>query len=155
MIARVKTENSMRPASSGRLLAVFLKLSGAVMLLAFPAALLPARWMDGIHQWLGLGDLPRGPIVDYLARSASLLYGYQGAILLYLSRDPRRHAPLLLFLGLVSAALSVAFVLIDLGAGMPLYWTLGEGPLLLVFSAAIILLARPLARASEGKGDLA
>jgi hypothetical protein len=139
----------MRPTPSDRTLAVFLKLTGAVMLLAFPAALLPADWMDGIHRWLGLGDLPRAPIVDYLARSASLLYGYQGTILLYLSGDPRRHAPLLLFLGLVSAALSVAFVLIDIGAGMPLYWTLGEGPLLLVFSAVIILLARPLAMAGE------
>jgi hypothetical protein len=125
-------------------LGLILELAGGAMLLAFVAAILPLDWMAGIHRRLGLGELPRSPIVEYLARSASLLYGLHGSILLFLGRDPRRHAALILFLGAMSAALAVALFLVDLAAGMPLSWTLCEGPPILLVSVAIILLARHL-----------
>ena len=54
------------------LLVVLLRLAGAVMVTAFLAVLLPADWMADTHTRLGLGEFPRMPIVDYLARSVAL-----------------------------------------------------------------------------------
>lgn len=139
---------AMKPSTthprSEKYLAIILRIAGGVMLLAFAAALLPFEWMGAIHRWLGLGELPRAPIVEYLARTASLLYGFNGCLLLFLGRDPRRHAALILFIGALSAPLSVAVFIIDVAAGMPWSWTLGEGPPVLILAVAIVLLARPL-----------
>ena len=55
------------------------------MLLAFFAIFLPVRWMAVTHEWLGLGEFPASPLVDYLTRSASLLYAWHGGLLLVLS----------------------------------------------------------------------
>jgi hypothetical protein len=41
--------------------------------------------MAATHAWLGMGDFPRAPLVDYLARSASLMYAQHGAVFLFLS----------------------------------------------------------------------
>ncbi len=125
-------------------LRILLRFSACVLLLAFAAALLPFEWMAAIHARLGLGELPRAPIVEYLARSLSLLYGVHGAIVLFVSRDPRRHASLVLFIGWISAGLGIALTLVDVAAGMPMWWTLGEGPPLLAFSAVVVVLARRL-----------
>ena len=46
------------------------------MLTALFAVFLPVRWMAETHEWLGLGEFPESPLVDYLTRSASLLYAW-------------------------------------------------------------------------------
>ena len=38
-------------------------------------------WIAASHEWLGMGDYPDRPIVDYLARSLSLFYGLVGLLL--------------------------------------------------------------------------
>ena len=115
------------------------------MVLAFAAMVLPFRVDGRDHRRLGLGDLPAAPIVEYLARSASLLYGFHGSILLYLSLDPRRHAPAHPLHGPPRHGLTTALTLIDIEAGMPAYWTIGEGASVILFAILLIALARPLA----------
>jgi hypothetical protein len=116
-----------------KLLTLLLRISAAVTLLAFPCALLPVAWMDWTHQQLGLGELPRGPILLYLARSLSLMYGMHGAITLTLSLDVRRYLPVIRVLALLMVLFAGAMVLVDLDAGLPWYWIAGEGPSLAVF----------------------
>ena len=53
------------------LLRCLLIFNGLMTLLALLAVFLPTDWMDGFHRELGLGPLPRRPIVEYLTRSVS------------------------------------------------------------------------------------
>ena len=73
------------------MLVVFLRLAGCVTSAAFLAIVLPVEWMASTHQWLGLGEFPRSPVVDYLARSVAALYGFHGVLLLIISGDPIRY----------------------------------------------------------------
>ena len=123
-----------------------LRLIGASLLLAVPCALLPRDWMAATHVWLGLGEFPAGPIVEYLARSTALLYGLHGVVLWTAASDPRRYAPLLVIVGGVHVLLAPAMFLVDFGAGMPAYWTWMEGPMVLPLSLALFVGARALVR---------
>ena len=115
---------------------------GAILLLALPAVFLPTEWMDATHRALGLGDLPRAPIVQYLTRSASLLYALWGAFHLYVAFDVRRYLALLRFLALAKIAFGVGMTTLDVWAGLPAYWAAAEGPGIIVFAAAQYFLAR-------------
>ncbi|HKQ63260.1 MAG TPA: hypothetical protein VJS92_18370 [Candidatus Polarisedimenticolaceae bacterium] len=125
-----------------RLLAWLLRLSGIAMLPAFAAAMLPLDWMAASHAWLGLGSLPREPIVEYLARSISLLYGIHGVLLLVVARDVRRHATVIRYVGTVDIGFGAAMIAIDLNAGLPDWWTLGEGPPIAVCGLIVLALLR-------------
>jgi len=46
-----------------RALAVLLRVSGGVMLLALFVIVLPTEWMAATHRWLGLGEFPASPLV--------------------------------------------------------------------------------------------
>ena len=61
------------------MLVFLLRLAGSVTASAFLAIFLPVEWMASTHRWLGLGEFPRAPVVDYLARSIAALYGFHGA----------------------------------------------------------------------------
>ena len=61
-----------------RLLVVLLRIGGVVTSAAFLAVFLPVEWMAATHQWLGLGEFPRAPVVDYLAHEVAVMY--QGRI---------------------------------------------------------------------------
>jgi hypothetical protein len=84
--------------------------------------------MDAAHRALGMGELPRAPLIGYLTRSLSLLYGFHGVLLFYLSLDVRRHLALLRFFAALSIAFGVALFVVDLAQGMPWFWTAAEGP---------------------------
>ncbi len=114
------------------------------MIAAFPAMLLPTEWMDTTHRWLGLGDLPRVPIVEYLTRSVAALYGFHGVLLFVVSRDPVRHRAIVRYLGVMNVAAGPLLILIDLHAGLPMFWTLAEGPPLIAFGAILLYLSRAL-----------
>ena len=76
----------MTPAAADAALKWVLRLVGGVELLAVPFVLLPVAWMDAVHdRGLGLGPLPRGPVVEYMARSLSVLYAGHGALVVRLS----------------------------------------------------------------------
>ncbi len=131
-----------------RLLQILLRIGGVTMLTAFFAIFLPVRWMAATHEWLGLGEFPTSPLVDYLTRSASLLYAWHGGILLVISADVRRYRPLLLYLGIATAIGGLILLGIDLHAGMPAYWTLAEGPPVAVLGCLMVWLVSRTERQS-------
>lgn len=109
-------------------LIVILRFVGVTGLFALPFVFLPFAWLQDIHRLLGLGEMPSGPVVDYLARSLSAFYALVAAAILYLSFTIDRHRDLIFFLGILSCLMGGLFLFIDLAAGMPLSWVLTEGP---------------------------
>ncbi len=137
------------PPRSERLLALLLRLVGAVMLLALPAVVMPTAWMDACHRALGLGPLPAGPIVEYLTRSISFLYAIHGGLLLVVASDVRRNVGVLVYLAAAGMAFGAALVAIDLRADLPVWWVLTEGPPLTAVGLLILLLTRSVPRAGS------
>lgn len=131
-----------------RILRILLYIFGGLPVTALVAVVMPTEWMDTTHRWLGLGEMPRAPIVEYLTRSLSLLYVVVGAMWLYMSIDVRRYAPLIAFGSIVTAASGVVLVGVDLYAGMPHFWTFTEGPGLVVLTLYMWHLARSVSRQS-------
>lgn len=125
-----------------RALVVLLRISAIFLLTALFAVALPTDWMAATHRWLGLGELPRAPITEYLTRSLSLFYALFGGLLLLVSLDPRRFRPVIFYLGWTGVAFGVVMTLIDLAAPMPPSWTLSEGPGAVVLSAVILWLVQ-------------
>jgi hypothetical protein len=132
----------VKPDRAERLLILLLRLAGGVMLLAAPCALMPRDWMAAVNQWSGLPPLPAGPLVDYLARSASALYAVHGGVFLLASRDPRRLSDLVAYLGASDVLFGVALLGVDVALGMPPLWTLAEGPVIVAAGLAILYLRR-------------
>jgi len=112
-------------------LKLLLRVYGAVLLLAIPAIALPFDWMNAIHQWLGMGELPRVPIVSYLARTTSVLFALFGGVTLMIATDIKRYWPFVTFWAIANLALGGVSLAIDLTIPMPLWWTLEEGPVLI------------------------
>ena len=123
-----------------RALALLLRLVGAVCLLATFAVFMPLRWMAAVHDWLGLGQLPEGRIVEYLARSLSAFYALMGGLLVFVSFGVRRHAGVITCLAVASLLFAPMILVVDLSIGMSLRWTLQEGPFVLLVGTAILLL---------------
>ena len=136
-------------ASHGRLilgsrrtaLVWLLRLLGGMTLLALPFVFIPTPWMAAIHEWLGLGSFPRGPITEYLARSLSAFYAGGGMLALLFSTNVSRYRPAILLLSGAIVALAPVLLWIDLKAGMPADWTWSEGPLALPLGVAMLWLA--------------
>ncbi len=133
-----------------RLLVVVLRAFGVLDLGALGAVFLPPRWMAAAHAWLGLGALPQGPLVGYLARSASFLYALHGALVLFLSFDTRRYRHVITFLAAAALVHGAVMMGIDLAEGMPLWWRAFEGP---GFAAtgAVVLLAQWASGPPDGR----
>jgi hypothetical protein len=123
------------------LLVVLLRVSGSGLMLAFLAILLPVDWMAATHPWLGLGEFPRTPIVDYLTRSIAALYGFHGVFLWVVSLDPGRYRVFVWFAAVMNIAFGAMMIAIDLHAGMPAIWTALEGPSIVVMGVAIAVAA--------------
>lgn len=134
-----------------RLLVWLLRLFGGVTCCAIFAALLPTDWMAATHAWLGLGPLPRAPVVEYLTRSISLLYAVHGGVIVLASTDVRRFAPLITYLAVADGAAGLLLVVVDVYAGMPWYWTAVEGPSVTVTAAILLWLNRRVQAASRGQ----
>jgi hypothetical protein len=130
----------LNPATRVRLLKILLRLAGAFTVVAFPTMLLPTDWMASTHHWLGLGEFPEAPIVDYLARSVAALYGFHGVLLLLVSRNPVRFRAIVTFIGVMNIAFGVMMILVDIHAGLPTFWLLAEGPPIIAFGAVVGLL---------------
>jgi hypothetical protein len=135
------------PRAADAVLKWLLRAVGGVELLAVPFVFFPVPWMDQVHRRvLGLGTLPEGPIVEYMARSLSALYAVHGAVVFALSFDLPRYRPLVRLVGVLHLLLGAAVLATDLSAGMPTPWALGEGPGIAVGGALILLLNRAAAR---------
>lgn len=127
----------MKPSGAETFLRIVLRWEGTISLLALFAVVMPHASMDAIHRWLGLGPLPAEPVVGYLARSVSAFYALFGALLWMLSFDLPRHRPTLCFLGVAMVALGATLTGIDWVEGLPRFWRLGEGPVVMLIGVAI------------------
>jgi hypothetical protein len=130
-------------ATSDRALVILLRVVGVAALFALVAVFMPTSWMTTTHRWLGLGEMPTGPMVEYLARSVSAFYALFGAFCLMVAADLDRYRPLVQFLGVAFALMSFVLLGVDLAAGLPWWWTASEGPGGVVFGALMAVLARP------------
>lgn len=137
---------------AARHLALLLRLAGWVLLLAWPFVFIPEEWMAASHRGLGLGEFPASPLVDYLTRSASLLYGIHGAIYLALATDVPRFLPILRVLAMLTLLAGALLIGIDLHAGLPRYWILAEGPPLLVLGGLMLFLVGRAEATDESGG---
>jgi hypothetical protein len=124
-----------------RVLRFLLRYLGGVSMLALIAVFMPYTWMDGTHQWLGLGKLPAEPIVGYLARSISLFYALMGGLLWLCSCDPRRYRPVLCFVGAGFIFFGLVMWGVDFAERMPGYWKHLEGPMVMLFGGVILALS--------------
>ena len=95
-------------------------------MLAFVAAIMPQAWMSATHRWLGMGEFPASPLLDYMIRSVSFLYGLHGVLLWLLARDVTRYRLLILYATASYLLAALAFTAIDLRNNMPWWWTVGE-----------------------------
>ena len=120
-------------------------------LLALIFVVAPEAWMVAIHAALGLGRLPDAPIVGYLARSTSAFYAIEGGLFWVISFDLVRYRPVARYLGATTALFGVVLLVVDWLEGLPLSWTLWEGPFVCLFGLAVLWLsARIDAGASPG-----
>jgi hypothetical protein len=142
----------MSPSVRLRLVKALLRLAGIVMASAFLTILQPVDWMASTHRWLGLGEFPRAPVVDYLARSIAALYGFHGILLLLIATDPFRYRPIVWYVVVMNLSFGLIITAIDVHAGMPIWWTLGEGPPIVGFGIALGLLLRSLPPAAAPSG---
>ena len=110
------------------------------MLTALGAVVMPYSWMNAIHQHTGLGELPHVPIVGYLTRSVSAFYALHGALLVFVAGDVRRYLPVVSFLAVAGAVFGAVMLGIDCAVGIPLRWTIAEGPFVVALSAVILWL---------------
>ena len=134
----------MRQDARDRIFRWLLRVAGTIELFALIFIVAPESWMVSIHAWLGLGELPRDPIVGYLARSTSAFYAMLGGLLWVVSFDLTRHREVLIYLGWAQALFGVALLGIDTYEGLPMSWTLFEGPLVIPLGLATLWLARQL-----------
>jgi hypothetical protein len=116
---------------------------------SFLAMFLPVEWMASIHRAIGLGEFPRAPVVDYLARSIAALYGFHGVLLLIVSTDVVRYRSLVWYVAILNVVFGLMLVVIDLNAGMPLLWTLFEGPSIVVYGILVALLNNAPAKSDQ------
>jgi len=130
--------------NSLRLLVLLLRIGGAVTCAAFFAVFLPVEWMAATHRWLGLGEFPRAPVVDYLARSIAALYGFHGVLLFIVARNPVQYRTIVQFIGVMNIVFGLLLTAIDVNAGMPAHWTLAEGPPIILFGLIVLYLSRSL-----------
>jgi hypothetical protein len=111
-------------------------IGGSVACAFFPI-FMPLHWMAAIHQWLGLGETPTQPIFEYLARSVSGMYFAHGCMVLAISTDVRRFWPLVRVVACLNLLLGVILIVIDSWAGLPIFWTLLEGPPIIMIGAVL------------------
>ena len=127
-------------SDSDRLLALLLQCVGGVAILAVVPLWMPRQWIEGAHQWLGLGEFPSSPIAEYLARSVSALCAFYGGLLVVLSLDVRRYAPLIRYQAIAIMTLSACGVLVGRWAGMPMWFVSGDAAACWAYGIPMLML---------------
>ena len=127
---------------SRRLLILLLRLGAVTTGMAFLTLPMPVETMVSVHRWLGLGDLPPGPIVEYLARSVSAFYGFHGVLLFLLSTNVDHFAPIITFVAVMNVLFGIILIVVDVKAGLPALWIALQGPLVVFIGIALGLLNR-------------
>jgi hypothetical protein len=132
-----------------RLLVVVLRAVGLVACVAIVPTAMPLGWMAVVHEHLGLGRLPDGAIVEYLARSLSGMYAFHGGLFLLASADVRRYAPIVTYAGAAALVGGVGLLALDLSLHMPWWWTAGEGPFVTLLGLVILVLQQRVSASSD------
>jgi hypothetical protein len=122
-------------------LQLLLRAFAVLLLTALVPVVMPFAWMQAIHHWLGLGELPAGPIIGYLTRSLSLVYAFHGTLLLLVSFDVRRYLPLIKAFAVLGIVFGASLLGLDWAVGLPLSWILSEGPFIIPASVLALWLA--------------
>jgi len=122
-------------------LVLLLRLDAVILLTALVPAVMPFAWMQEIHRTLGMGELVAGPLIGYLTRSLSLLYGLLGAIEMFASGDVRRYQPVIRFIALLGMVFGLWMAGLDIAVGMPIYWICSEGPIVFLIATLMFCLS--------------
>jgi MYXO-CTERM domain-containing protein len=126
-----------------RLIRFILRVTGTAVLLAAPFVFLPRAWHAGIHEWLGLGAYPEGPVIDYLVRTVSTMYVLSGVFCWLVSYNVERYASLIAFLAGASIAFGLVATVVDFVNHLPWFWKWFEGPPAILWGIVVLaLLAR-------------
>ena len=143
----------MSPAE--RWLKLFLRAIGVACLFALFAIFLPRAWMATVHEWSGLGKLPEGVVVDYLARATSAFYAMFGGLMLIAASDTKRYAAIITYCAWLGVVYGAGMAASNALLHMPLSWVLGEGLTAVPTGIVLLLLQRAAAkpaRRSLGEG---
>jgi hypothetical protein len=139
-----ETQLAEHAASSRPLPLIFcLRLLGCSDLLALIAVIMPLEWMSRINELCGLEAFPDSRIIGYLTRTTSALYAVYGALMLFISCDVVRYRPLIGFMGIVAFVHGIVLLAIDICVGMPLFWTILEGPAFAAMGLVVLWLQMP------------
>lgn len=123
--------------------AVLLRVVGIADALAFVVVVLPWTVIEQAHAAIGLGHMPRQPVVEYLVRSVSLLHAVFGVVLVQLAQNVRYYAPLLRRLAVLMCLLGVALLPLDLNARLPLWWVALQCGGITIFGTCLFRLTGP------------
>lgn len=129
-----------------RILAWLLRLAGVTEILAFIAVVMPRSWMDISHTWLGMGVMPDGPLIMFMIRQASYVYGMHGVSLLVISSNVVRFRALVILNGIAYLLAGPIFFWIDYTTGVPWWWMMVDSIGCGFTGAAILALDRINAR---------
>ena len=125
-----------------RALALLLRVAGVGMLAAVGAVFMPFSWMVASHHAVGMGELPDIPVVHYLTRTVSALYVLPGALCVLVSFDVQGHRSVIRLLGWFFTVFGAWLIPLNAVIGMPLLWTLTEGPSTIVFGVLLLVLQK-------------
>ncbi len=123
-------------------LEIVLRVTGALLLTALIPAVMPFAWMQGIHRLLGMEELPEMPITGYLTRSLSAMYALHGVLVLFVSLDVRRYLPVVKCLAVLGILFGLSMLVLDFTVGMPWFWSVCEGPIVVILGGAILGLSK-------------
>ena len=132
----------MSARTAGKILVILLRFLGTNAILAFVFVLMPFSRIQQLHEKTGLGELPDIPIVGYLSRSLCLFYTVFGIILWTVSFDLDNCRRLLWRIGVILPAIGCTLLAIDFYQGLPLVWTLSEGPFTIITGGLFLWLLR-------------
>jgi hypothetical protein len=129
-------------STSHHRLRLLLRTLGVICVLAVIPLLMPFRWLDAAHQWMGLGSFPSQPIAEYLVRSVSSLCVFYGGLLLTLARDVVRFAPIIKYQAIAIMLLSSFGIFAGSRAGLPAIWVIADAIGCWIFLLPIYFLSR-------------
>ena len=124
------------------------------MLVALFGVFLPDSWLEAGHRLAGLGDYPQSTIVEYLARSLSLLYAGVGVLVLVISFDLARYRRLIVYMGAGHLVLVPLLTFVDVNADVPLAWVLSEALGTAVVGLVILTLVARIPRGADSQPRL-
>ena len=137
-------------------LKALLRLFGGFSVVAIFPFVMPQHWMTLVHAWLGMGELPDKPVVEYLARATSALCALYGGLLLLLATDVRRYRAVIQYQAGATILLSGIGAYLGLRAGMPGWWMIGDVAACWILCGAMLFFQNRIAdsnRSLAGAGE--